>query len=286
MRRYFLLCISFLFSIPTLFAQNDKSLLWEISGKGITKPSYIFGTIHIVCASDLVITDNLKTAFNKSEQLYLELDMDDPNMLLQMMQHMTMKEGTTLKTLLSEADYTMVSTYFQKKTGMSIDMLGAAKPFFIMSLVLPSTMNCQTASWETSLLSLAQERKIETYGLETLQDQLAVIDQISYKDQASMLLEALKDTIQSQKENQKLINLYKDQDIDGMQKTISTASQATSRYESILLTDRNNRWIPLITKIAIERPTFFAVGAGHLGGKKGVIQLLRKAGYQVKPVKL
>ncbi|MDJ1502582.1 TraB/GumN family protein [Xanthocytophaga agilis] len=286
MRHYLLLCISFLFSIPTLFAQNDKSLLWEISGKGITKPSYIFGTIHILCASDLVITNNLKIAFNKSEQLYLELDMDDPGMLLQMMQHMTMKDGITLKSLVSEADYTIVSTFFQKKTGMSIDMLAGTKPFFIMSLVLPSTMSCQTASWETSLMSLAQEQKIETYGLETLQDQLAVIDQISYKDQASMLLETLKDTIQSQKENQKLINLYKDQDIDGMQKSIAEASQATSKYERILLTDRNNRWIPLITKIATERPTFFAVGAGHLGGKKGVIQLLRKAGYQIKPVKL
>jgi len=275
-----------LFSVGTLFGQNSKSLLWEISGKGLKQPSYIFGTIHLLCAADLIITDNLKTRLKATRQLYLELDMDDPSVMMQMMQSMTMTGGNTLKSLLSEDDYQTLAGFFRRKTGFPIDMLASAKPFFVMSLALPSTMNCPAASWEASLMQLAKENQMETFGLETLQDQLSVIDNISYQDQATMLMETIRDSVQAQQDNQKLIALYKSQDIDNMQKKIATASPTTARYEDVLLTERNQRWAPQIARIAAEKPTFFAVGAGHLGGKKGVLQLLRKAGYRLRPVEL
>lgn len=286
MKKILLSLVSLILAVSNLTAQNKKALLWEISGKGLSKPSYLFGTIHLLCEDDLKITDNLKAALGKTQQLYLELDMDDPGMMQQMMQQMNMTDGTTLKSLLSEQDYTTVSKFFQQKTGFPLEMLASAKPFFVMSLALPSTMRCPVASWESSLVKLAKEQSMETLGLETLQEQMAVIDKIPYKDQAVMLMETLRDTVQAQKDNQKLIGLYKSQDIDAMQSEIATASPTTAKYEDVLLQERNRRWTPQIAKIAAEKPTFFAVGAGHLGGKNGVLQLLRKAGYQLKPIDL
>ncbi len=285
MKKCILLILGLLTTVG-LSAQNKKSLLWEISGKDLKTPSYIFGTIHLLCESDLKVTDVLKEKLAQTKQLYLELDMDDPAMMLQMMQQMNMPDGTKLKSLLSEKDYELVSTFFQKKTGMPMDLFASAKPFFVMSLALPSTMPCKVASWEASLTQLAKDNQLETLGLETLQEQMAVIDKISYKDQADMLMETLRDTTKAQKNTDRLVSLYKNQDIDGMQKDIAASGETTAKYEDVLLSERNQRWAPQIAKIAAEKPTFFAVGAGHLGGKEGVLQLLRKAGYRVTPVAL
>jgi len=286
MKKYLVSLIGLVCAVTFATAQNKKALLWEISGRNLRQPSYVFGTIHLLCESDLQITDNLKARLNATEQLCLEMDMDDPALMLQMMKSMNMHGDTTLKSLLPEEDYALVARFFQRKTGFPIDVMASAKPFYVMSMALPSTMNCPTASWELSLIKLAQDRKLETHGLETLQEQLAVIDRIPYKDQAAMLMEVIQDSARAQQDNQTLITLYKNQDIDGMQKEIASASHTTSKYEHVLLTERNQRWVPQMIRMAAEKPTFFAVGAGHLGGGQGVIRLLRKAGYQVKPVAL
>ena len=284
MKKYFLSLLSLVFAVSNLTAQNQKALLWEISGKGLSSPSYIFGTMHMLCEDDLKLTDTLKSKLAQTKQLYLELDMDDPAMMTQMMQQMNMTDGTTLKSLLSEKDYATVSAFFQKKMGMPMDMFASAKPVVVMSMALPSTMGCKIASWEASLMQLAKTHQLETLGLETLQEQIGVIDKITYKDQATMLMETIRDSVEAQKNTQKLINFYKSQDIDAIQKDLATNSGAMAKYENIFVQDRNQRWVPQIGKIAAQKPTFFAVGAGHLGGKNGVLQLLRKAGYQVKPV--
>ena len=75
---------------------KDKTLLWQVSGKGITKPSYLFGTIHLMCPDQLKMTDLVKEKFNTTSELFLEIDMDDPNMMKEMMLGMQMKDSSTL----------------------------------------------------------------------------------------------------------------------------------------------------------------------------------------------
>lgn len=75
-------------------AQNEKSMLWEISGPGLAKPSYLFGTIHVICSQDFQISDALKTRLADTDQLYLELDYDDPNLGPQLQQGMVLTDGT------------------------------------------------------------------------------------------------------------------------------------------------------------------------------------------------
>ncbi len=268
------------------FSQLPKTLLWEISGKGLAKPSYLYGTIHVICAEDLKISENLKTRLKNTQQLYLEMDIDDPILMAQLMLQKDMKDGKTLQSLFSESDYKLVQTYIQNKIGSTAsEFFRTTKPFLLMSLLLPSTLGCQTASWETSLMTLAQEQHMEILGLETLDEQLQVVEKIPYEAQAKMLLETIKDSTQAKKELLTLIDLYKKQDINAMQKQIA-ASPSTASYEKILLTDRNQHWTLQIKKIVHEKSTFFAVGAGHLGGKQGLVALLRKDGYMVRPVSL
>jgi len=81
-----------------------------------------------------------------------------------------------------------------------------------------------------------------------------------------------------------MVKLYKDQDLVGMQKMFEDDEEGIGKYEDVFLKNRNQNWIPVMEKMMSAKPTFFAVGAGHLGGSIGVIALLRKVGYNVKPL--
>ena len=80
--------------------------------------------------------------------------------------------------------------------------------------------------------------------------------------------------------------MYKSQDIEAMSRMLGSSDETDlAKYESMLITTRNSNWIPIMKKMMQEKVTFFAVGAGHLGGEKGVVNLLRKAGYKVTALK-
>src|SRR3982751_2615245 len=101
-----------------LSSANNNTLLWRISGNNLTKPSYLFGTMHMICANDIEASDSLKNAIKAADRVYLELDMDDALQLLSAMSHMTMKNDTTLADLLSKDEYKKVKSYFEEHNGL------------------------------------------------------------------------------------------------------------------------------------------------------------------------
>ncbi|MBC8111358.1 MAG: TraB/GumN family protein, partial [Verrucomicrobia bacterium] len=272
-----------------LFSQvpKEKALLWEISGNGLKKPSYLYGTIHLACPQDLKTSQTFTEKFNSTQQLYLEIDLDDSTKLMAAsMKGMMMKDGNTMKKLLSEADYKKAATFFKEKapSGYTLDMMGFVKPLMLSSMMLQGMVDCQMASWEGNLITLAKKQKMEVLGLEAIEDQFAVFDKIPYTQQAAMFMEYVNDFEKSKKQFTQMQELYRQQDIEGLYQTISTGSADYAKFQDVLLDNRNQNWIPVIEKAVEVKPTFFAVGAGHLGGKKGVINLLRKAGYKLKPI--
>lgn len=265
-------------------AAATNSLLWEVSGKGLSTPSYVFGTIHMICPTDLQMAESVKQAVTKSKQVVLELDMDDPNMAQQAQAGMLMSDGQTLQTLLSPADYTRLGAYLQAKAGLPIDKVGAVKPFLLGSLLLPAVLGCTPASYESAFVKMAQEQKKEVLGLETMQDQLGIFDKIPYAEQTKMLTDMVSKEAEMKQEMQTLLNLYKTQQVEALHDMSKNSLFGFTKYNDLLLDNRNQRWIAGIEKMAASQPTFFAVGAAHLGGPKGVLALLRQQGYQVRPV--
>src|SRR5687768_1037471 len=95
-----------LISLTTLAqGAKDKTLLWKISGNGIERPSYLFGTIHLLCEEDAILSSNLKKAIKDCDVVYLEVDMDNLFEMFGAMNKMKMKNDTTLRDLLSEENY-------------------------------------------------------------------------------------------------------------------------------------------------------------------------------------
>lgn len=282
--RYVILFFTLFISLFSNAQELEKSLLWKISGNGLKKPSYLFGTIHLTC--DTSLDANTLNALETTEQLYLELDMDDKSIQMKLMKLMMMKDGAKLSTLLSPEDFKILDEFMKKNLNMSAKLFDSFKPFMISSMLFPKMLDCKSQSVESELMKITKEQNEEIFGLEKAEDQMKVFDEISYQDQADELLKTVKDNLEKdKKEFQEMITIYQNKDIEGMLKMMSDSdNKITSENQDILLNNRNKNWIPVMIKTMKDKPTFFGVGAGHLAGEEGVIKLLRKKGYKVEAV--
>jgi uncharacterized protein YbaP (TraB family) len=263
---------------------SPNSLLWEISGKGLKQSSYLFGTIHMICKEDFVMTETVRNKWKNADQVFLELDMDDPKLQMELMKMMQLPKGTTLKSIFGEEGYQKLDQFFKDKMGMSAVAFNGYKPMMIMSLMYQKLLPCkEVSSYETAFMEIAKTNKKDILGLESLETQMRVFDSIPDEKEAISILEMIADANQQNNELEKMIHLYKKGDIEALyQFTIQSPSSLGN--EELFLHNRNRNWIPVIESALQNGTCFFAVGAAHLGGNEGVISLLRKAGYVVKPV--
>lgn len=271
----------------TVFAQSapkEKSLLWEISGNRLTKPSYLFGTIHLICPTDFSLSQQLKNSIAKTEQLALEIDMDDPGLMAAMTKTMFMAGDKKLTDILSEKDYNQLKQFYNDSLKMDISMLNRAKPFMMMGPMFNKILGCEPQSYEISLMGLANSQKSEIIGLESIEEQMAIFDTIPYDRQAEMLVNMIDKLPETKKEFRELVGLYKQEDLQGLYNLTLKSEFGMDGQDEVMLFQRNQNWINRIDKMTHEKPTFIAVGAAHLGGEKGVIALLRKDGFKVRAV--
>ena len=154
-----------------------------------------------------------------------------------------------------------------------------------MGPLFNAVLSCQPQSYEMSLVELAAKQKSEVIGIETLEEQMAIFDTIPYKDQIKTIINMIDSLPQARKEFSNLVALYKSQKINDLYNLMMSSNYGMDGNEEVMLFARNKKWVPRIRKIAAEKPTFFAVGAGHLGGDRGVIALLRKEGFKVRAIK-
>jgi uncharacterized protein YbaP (TraB family) len=278
---------SLFFVAVTASAQDipkEKSLLWEISGKNLKQPSFLFGTVHLICPADFSLSDSLKNAVAKTSQLALEIDMDDPGLMSTMTKNMFMAGGKTLKEILNEQQYVQLSRFYKDSLGMDIAAFGRAKPFMMMGPMFSKILGCEPQSYEISLMGLAAKQKSEIVGLETIEEQMAVFDTIPYDRQAEMLIKIIDKLPETKSEFRDLVLLYKKQDLQSLYDLTLKSEFGLDGQDEVMLFKRNQNWIRRIDKMVQEKSTFIAVGAAHLGGEKGVIALLRKEGYKVRAV--
>lgn len=265
----------------------ENTLLWEISGNHLSKPSYLFGTMHLLCAADAQLSDSLRMAVANVKQIYFEIDLDNMMETLGAMRYLNMNNNTKLSDLLSEDEYERVKDYFKKnKTMLPLTMMERLKPYFVTSLIAESKFPCaEKDGMEQVIMKEAKKDSKPIHGLETIQFQASVFDSIPYKRQAKDLLKMIDSSdAGGDSSDAKLVEVYRKQDLNTMQQ-MTAEEEAMREYLDLLLYNRNANWAKKMPAILHDAPTLFAVGAGHLGGEKGVINLLRKAGFTLRPMK-
>jgi uncharacterized protein YbaP (TraB family) len=242
----------------------------------------------MICGNDIQLSDSLKSAIRQSDKVYLELDMDNIFELMGVITKMKMKGDTTLADLLTAAEYEKVKSFFKtQKTLIPFSMLETYKPLIAASTLMQASIDCDNAiSLEQLIMQEAKSKNKKINGLETMSYQMSIFDSIPYKLQAKQLVEYVDNYGKDDnKEFEELSEAYRKQQLSKLEELTKKEDMGMERFTEILLYQRNINWVNKLKDLLANNTLVIAVGAGHLPGERGVINLLKKAGYKVEPVK-
>lgn len=271
----------------------NAQLLWKISGRGIEKPSYILGTHHAVPYTFCDTIPGLMKAFGEvghvvGEFDMLKMDAMTPQQVQNMQKMMMMPADTTMASLFSDAQRDTLDAYLKNTLGANLQMLSAMKPMTIMVTVQQKILMelipdiASLTGIDKYMQTLAAEKGKQVGGLETMEYQLGLLYGSSLQDQADALMDMVRQS-NSKELLQELTAAYKTQHLDTLWKIFQ--DQMTQLEYDALVKTRNLNWLEEMKHLLTTHSALYVVGAGHLPGDAGMINLLRDAGYKVKPVK-
>lgn len=229
------------------------------------------------------IDSTLTAAFNKSSMIAMEVDLNmDLAQKIELAKETILPEGKTLRDICTDAQYQLIYTYAVDSMHMSkkkFKRYSRLKPFFFSSMMLQESLE-ETKSYELEFGEMAKKGSKKTMGLESIQVQMQTINTVSLEDQVRMLIDGMNQT----QGYDTMLSNYLSESIDALYIDIITESEGFPNFVENFLNKRNTQWIPVITDQIERENTFIAVGAGHLPGPKGVLELLRAQGYSLTPI--
>lgn len=265
---------------------DSDSLLWEISGNGLIQPSYLLGTMHIMCAQDAVLSTSAVRVIKYVDAIYLEADITSGSDLLQGMIEAATSGNPALSEVLTEAEYERVKNFFEThQPGIPFSILEKQHPLMLSSGLYEILLACEARSGiDMAIIEEAHKHKKEIKGLETLAFQATLFGEIPYHQQAKELLKSIDNLPKHKVLLDEMLAIYKAQKIEKLYELTMSEEAGTSGFADVLLYKRNHDWVNRMENIAAEKSVLFAVGAGHLGGAEGVINLLKRKGYNLRPI--
>lgn len=265
---------------------QQDALLWEISGNGLAQPSYLFGTIHLIPKDSFFLPPATLEKLASASHLVLEipLDMNMTSMLASAM-GMMMPAGQSLKSLLTDSEYQELTQFMKDSMKTPIPFYQMLKPIYVAQQVTASyCMEGEQESYELYFSEIFQEADKPISGLETIQEQMKFLDDIPLDEQAQQLMESIENPSEACIEFDKLVSTYRKQNLNHLLK-LTEGDESLSEHTDQLLDARNQKWIPKIVDMMEKETIFIAVGAGHLPGNQGVLNLLQEQGYILQPLK-
>jgi len=206
--------------------------------------------------------------------------------MLGALKYLRMADGQKISELLTPEEYARVENYFKQLTlPMPLSLLNRFKPYFLSSLIGERILTCeQKNGMEMQIMGESKKYEKEIKGLETMEFQAGIFDSIPYAKQAKDLVNYIDSIDNYKKVMLEMVEVYRNQDLSRMDSLMHKSDPGMEEYMDLLVYNRNRRWVDLMPGLMAEQSILFAVGAGHLPGELGVINLLRKKGYQVKPI--
>lgn len=283
------LLIGFLsITLPSSAQQQKKgnSLLWEISGKGLKKPSYLFGTYHFAGKDFIDTMKVLQAKLSQADAIVGELVIDS-SVAVKLMPHMMLKDNT-LDKLLSTEQFELVNAYLKKVSGYDLKLLNAMKPVAVqmtlMQFTAPKTVSPTNPALDQYVQEYAKANQKKVIGLETVEDQAVILFGNSLERQKELLLKSVINEEKNKKEAQTLYANYIAQNLEELEKLFVKSEDYSQEEMDQLLKNRNQKWMTQLPVLMQNQSLFIAVGAGHLVGKDGLIKGLQAQGYTVKPI--
>ena len=281
----FILCTSlFAGNAQVDIAKMPHTLLWKIEGNNGQKPSYLYGTMHTNSDKAFHLMDSVIIAIKACPAFALEINGDslDP---MSMQSEILLPDGQTLSSLYSKEDYKMINDNFTKATGYPMALFDKIKPIYVYVTIGESAAKGEKGLFlDLFLFNLAKQENKASYGLEKAEDQLKLLRDIPMQKQLEMLKEAAKDIKSEKKKMKENFDFYANADFAAMMKDEESDTSMGKDFMEKFITVRNRNMADRADKLIRQQPIFMAIGAAHLPGKNGVLNLLHEKGYKVSPV--
>lgn len=271
---------------------SPAQLLWKISGNGMKAPSYLFGTHHV---SPLSICDSIagfEEAFDSCSQLYGELDMSNMQAIAkEISSYMMLSQDSLLDVILTPEQYRQVDSLIKQEAGIGADQMKMVKPAVIDAqlgvIVCVKAFNGFNPNQQPDMIlqSRAKEKGKVVKGFETPSFQAKLLYGTPLAEQTDGLMLTVR-KFSGLKEHLVAMNqAYMNQDIAALQKYVEDPEFTAPQVLERMIYHRNHDWVEQLKTILPEQATFIVVGAGHLPGEQGLIELLQKQGYTLTAVR-
>lgn len=286
-KKIFLLNIFAVLFILSVHSQ----LFWKISGNRLTKPSYLFGTHHLIDEDQIMDFDKILHYAGEADVVVGEMDMSDMlGMQIKMMKSAMMKD-TTMKELLNDSDYILVDKGLKEVMGMGLNKLGKMKPLMLSAMysvmIYKKLTNLKKEPEVIDILfqKKAKKNNKSVIGLETIEQQIDILfNSLPLREQAKILVVGIKDKENGVEQIKKLNEAYIKGDLRMIETLNNEDISLTPELKKIMVEERNNNWMLKLKTLLPEKSCFIAVGCMHLAGEKGLINQLKNSGYTVKAV--
>ncbi len=272
---------------------TKSQLLWKVSGNGLPKPSYLFGTHHLIEKEQIANFDKILALIPQTDAVVGEMDMSNIMAMQIKILKVAFMKDTTMRDLLNAEDYTLVDSAMKKVVGKGLDKLGKMKPTMLSTLysvklyMVQNNLKKEPEAVDIIFQKNGKKEKKKIIGLETIDEQINILfNSMSLKSQAESLVQTVKNYDKAQLLSSQLNEAYLSGDLKRISEFGNEEEQMTSEEKKILVDDRNNNWIKQLKTILPTQSCFIAVGCIHLVDENGLIQQLKNAGFMVEAVDL
>lgn len=263
--------------------KNKKTLLWKLDGPGMPGPSYVFGTMHVKDQRAFYALEKVYECIRQCDSFATEFNLEEA-MHKTGAELMDLPEGQLLSEILGPKLFKKMEKVFHKCTGHDLSFFETCQPILISNLISESILSKDMPhSLDQTLWNFARSQNKITLGVETFEEQIEILHKIPMEFQRKSLATIAKNFKAFRKQLLKMTALYMEADLNKLHRS---ARKSVGGMRKLMLYDRNVKMAERILRMAKEQTLFAAIGAGHLGGKKGVLRLFKQQGIKPMPVKL
>jgi uncharacterized protein len=266
---------------------QEKSFLWRVNSD--QNRLYILGSIHLLKKETYPLKKSIEDAFEQTKKLVLEIDLSSANsqkIQQLMLQKSISTDGTMLHQSVSDETYQAVAKR-AKELGIDIRLLSPFKPWVIAMTM--AAIKLQQLGFDPSLgvdrhlAERAKQTDKPTAGLETAEFQLDLFDRFSAKEQELLLRQSMDEMDHVERNVTAIVQAWKSGDVGAVERHLLVGLRDYPEIHRKVIDDRNQRWLPQIENLLSRgENALIVVGAAHLVGKNGIIELLKDRGYRVE----
>lgn len=267
-----------------LMRAKKQSLLWKIWSKDKDQPdAYLMGTMHVKSPVAFRRIEQLKYLIESCDAFAAELPIDEVNLHPEFARIFLANPTNHLKGNLSNQRYQKVRAQVLRAVHIDLEPLQHLRPMILSNLIDEAMMPIGNAAHalDETLWRYAQNLGKPTFGLETVQHQIAVLQAVDPQQEIRAFLGAVKNISQHRAQIKKMMHWYETEQIHRL---YQASYKSLGNWRQLLLKNRNQVMVEQLVHHLSQQRVFAAVGAAHLTGKYGLLRGLKKQGFKIKPV--